>query len=155
MPLGNLTSQFFANLYLNSLDYFVKHKLRIKYYIRYVDDFIILYNNKEALEYYKEEIDNFLKNNLKIELHNEKSKMMQLKQGIDFLGLKNFYSHRILRKNKRKILRNKIGAIMQEYEKIDNYERLMQRIEAILAHIESCNGYYLRKKLIGSLINQF
>src|SRR3989344_8719913 len=112
MPLGNLTSQFFANLYLNSLDYFVKHKLRIKYYIRYVDDFIILYNNKEALEYYKEEIDSFLKNELKIELHNEKSKIMQLKQGIDFLGFRNFYNYRILRKNKRRLLRSKINLII-------------------------------------------
>ena len=50
MPLGSLTSQFFANVYLNELDYFIKHKLRAKYYIRYVDDFIILHNSKEKLE---------------------------------------------------------------------------------------------------------
>ncbi len=50
MPLGNLTSQFFANVYLNDLDYFVKHILKIKYYIRYVDDFIILHNSKKQLE---------------------------------------------------------------------------------------------------------
>jgi len=49
MPLGNLTSQFFANIYLNELDYFVKHKLKAKYYIRYIDDFIILHNSKEQL----------------------------------------------------------------------------------------------------------
>ncbi len=49
MPLGNLTSQFFANIYLNELDYFVKHKLKAKYYIRYVDDFIILHPSKKQL----------------------------------------------------------------------------------------------------------
>jgi RNA-directed DNA polymerase len=49
MPLGNLTSQFFANVYLNELDYFVKHKLRAKYYIRYVDDFVILNSSKSNL----------------------------------------------------------------------------------------------------------
>lgn len=47
MPLGNLTSQFFANVYLNELDQFVKHKLKAKYYIRYVDDFVILHNSKQ------------------------------------------------------------------------------------------------------------
>ena len=49
MPLGNLTSQFFANVYLNELDYFVKHELKVKYYIRYVDDFVILHSSKEYL----------------------------------------------------------------------------------------------------------
>ena len=68
MPLGNLTSQFFANVYLNELDQFVKHKLKAKYYIRYVDDFVILHNNKQTLETYKEKINNFLKT-IKLELH--------------------------------------------------------------------------------------
>ncbi|MBI1968842.1 group II intron reverse transcriptase domain-containing protein, partial [Candidatus Woesearchaeota archaeon] len=56
MPLGNLTSQFFANVYLNELDQYVKHKLRAKYYIRYVDDFAILHQSREMLEEYKEKI---------------------------------------------------------------------------------------------------
>ncbi len=59
MPLGNLTSQFFANVYLNELDYFVKHKLKAKYYIRYVDDFIIFHSSKEQLEIWKEQIKDF------------------------------------------------------------------------------------------------
>ena len=50
MPLGNLTSQFFANVYLNELDQFVKHKLRVKYYLRYVDDFVIFHQSKEESE---------------------------------------------------------------------------------------------------------
>ena len=68
MPLGNLTSQFFANVFLNELDQFVKHKLKVKYYIRYVDDFVILHNDKQTLETYKEKINNFLKT-IKLELH--------------------------------------------------------------------------------------
>ena len=60
MPLGNLTSQFFANIYLNDLDYFVKHKLKAKYYIRYVDDFVILHTSKETLEIYKDKINKYL-----------------------------------------------------------------------------------------------
>ena len=60
MPLGNLTSQFFANVYLNELDQFVKHKLRVKYYIRYVDDFILFHKSKKQLEIWKENINLFL-----------------------------------------------------------------------------------------------
>ena len=66
MPLGNLTSQFFANIYLNELDYFVKHKIKAKYYIRYVDDFIILHQSKEQLEEWKIKIDEFLQKELKL-----------------------------------------------------------------------------------------
>jgi retron-type reverse transcriptase len=75
MPLGNLTSQFFANVYLNELDYFVKHKLKAKYYIRYVDDFVILNKNKQILEDYFIKIKRYL-TNLKLELHPDKSKII-------------------------------------------------------------------------------
>ena len=61
MPLGNLTSQFFANVYLGELDYFIKNKLKAKYYIRYVDDFTIFHNSEERLKRWKEEINSFLK----------------------------------------------------------------------------------------------
>ncbi len=87
MPLGNLTSQFFANIYLNDLDYFVKHSMRAKYYIRYVDDFVILHNSKEKLEIWKEQIDSFLKEKLKLELHKEKSKVIPLKKELTLLAL--------------------------------------------------------------------
>jgi hypothetical protein len=83
MPLGNLTSQFFANIYLNELDYFVKHELKAKYYIRYVDDFVLLHNSKEQLEKWKSEINDFLNNELRIELHPDKSKIISLSKGID------------------------------------------------------------------------
>jgi retron-type reverse transcriptase len=79
MPLGNLTSQFFANVYLNELDYFVKHELKAKFYIRYVDDFIILHNSKRHLEDWKSKINEFLIEKLKIELHPCKSKVAFLK----------------------------------------------------------------------------
>ena len=77
MPLGNWTSQFFANIYLNELDYFVKHQLKAKYYFRYVDDFIILHRNRDFLEGCSERISLFLKERLKLELHQEKSKILQ------------------------------------------------------------------------------
>ena len=106
MPLGNLTSQFFANIYLNELDYFVKHKLSAKYYLRYVDDFVILHESKEQLEKWKEQIQTFLEENLKIELHKDKSKTISLSKGIDFVGFRNFYYFRVLRK--RNIRRIKV-----------------------------------------------
>ena len=104
MPLGNLTSQFFANIYLNELDHYVKEQLKAKYYIRYVDDFVILHKNKIILESYKTKIDEFLKTNLSLELHPDKSKIIFLPRGVEFLGLKVFPYHRLMKKRNRRKL---------------------------------------------------
>src|SRR3989344_3043863 len=153
MPLGNLTSQFFANVYLNELDYFVKHELKVKYYIRYVDDFVILHENKNKLNFYKNQIKEFLKNNLKIELHKDKSKIFFIRKGITFLGFRHFYFYTILNKNKRKHVNNKIKDIIKEYKEMEDYKKLMQRFESILSHLEIGNTYYLRNNFIVKLNN--
>ncbi len=108
MPLGNLTSQFFANVYLNQLDYFVKHKLKVKYYIRYVDDFVILHKSKEQLEIWKEQINYFLNKELNLELHSEKSKIISLSEGIDFVGFRIFYYFKFVRKRNILSIKRKI-----------------------------------------------
>ncbi|EKD99647.1 MAG: Retron-type reverse transcriptase [uncultured bacterium] len=86
LPIGNLTSQFFANVYLNELDQFVKRKLKVKYYIRYVDDMVLLSENTEQLKLWRKEIDHFLREKLKLELHPDKDKYGSVYQGIDFVG---------------------------------------------------------------------
>ncbi len=75
MPLGNLTSQFFANVYLDELDQFVKHTLKARFYIRYVDDFVILHRDRGQLERWKEEIAAFLHERLELGLHPEDPKL--------------------------------------------------------------------------------
>ncbi|MEK6918197.1 MAG: RNA-directed DNA polymerase, partial [Nanoarchaeota archaeon] len=76
MPLGNLTSQFFANVYLHELDYFVKHRLKAKYYLRYVDDFVLLGSSKEKLLSWGGGMAGFLFKDLKLELQPQKSKVI-------------------------------------------------------------------------------
>jgi len=98
LPLGNLTSQLFANVYMNEFDQFVKHKLKVKCYARYADDFVILSENKEDLENKIGPIKNFLHNELKLTLHPDKIFIKTLSSGTDFLGWKHFFDHRILRK---------------------------------------------------------
>lgn len=105
LPLGNLTSQLFANIYLNKLDRFVKHDLKEKFYIRYSDDFVILSDKKENLIKVALIIDNFLNNELKLSLHKDKILIKTLNSGVDFLGWINFPRHRILRnKTKNRII---------------------------------------------------
>ena len=126
MPLGNLTSQFFANVYLNELDYYVKHVLKSKYYIRYVDDFVILHESKRQLEIWKEQIDIFLREKLKIELHPQKSRIIPISRGIDFVGFRNLYHCKLLRKRNVKNMRRKIRLFskskMEFRELFDSYQ---------------------------------
>ncbi len=145
MPLGNLTSQFFANVYLNELDYFVKHKLKAKYYIRYVDDFIILHENKIQLEEWKEQINKFLKEKLKLELHYEKSRVIALSRGIDFVGFRNFYYYRLLRKRNIKKMIFKIKMLK---EGVLSYGKLLESYQGWQAYARWADTYNLRKKIL-------
>ncbi len=86
LPIGSLSSQFFANLYLNELDQYAKHILKIKNYFRYVDDIVIIAENTSILSGYKIAIDNFLKERLRLSLHPNKTILQPTKNGINFLG---------------------------------------------------------------------
>jgi len=145
MPLGNLTSQFFANVYLHELDYFIKHKLKAKYYIRYVDDFVILHKNKEQLELWKEEIEKFLKEKLKLELHKDKSKIVSLSKGVDFVGFRNFYYHKLLRKRNIKNILFKI----QLYKKGEiSKEKMLEIFQGFNAYAKWADSYMVRKEVV-------
>ncbi|MBI2148154.1 hypothetical protein HYU23_00590 [Candidatus Woesearchaeota archaeon] len=148
IPLGNLTSQFFANVYLNELDYFIKHKLRIKYYIRYVDDFVIFHKNKKFLEYYKKEINLFLINELKLELHPNKSNIVPLRKGVNFLGYRIFYHYKLLRKcNLIKFKKNIEDKIFLYKEEILSYEELNASFEGWSGYAMWANTHKLRKNI--------
>jgi len=154
MPLGNMTSQFFANLYLNDLDQFVKRKLKMRYYIRYVDDFIILHESKEVLKNCRDKIEKYLKN-LRLELHPDKSKIYSLYKGVDFLGFKTFYYHRIARKRNIKGFKKKLITLkIKHKEGSINYNKFMESVCGWFAYVMWGNTYKLRKNIIKN-INRF
>jgi RNA-directed DNA polymerase len=97
LPLGNLTSQLFVNIYMNEFDQFMKHTIRAKQYLRYADDFMILASNREWLQIILPEISNFLFNRLRLALHPKKVSIKTLASGIDVLGWVHFPNHRVLR----------------------------------------------------------
>lgn len=97
LPLGNVTSQIFINIYMNELDQFIKRKLKVRYYIRYADDFVILHTNKKYLINLIPKISEFLEKELKLSLNQNKVFIKTLSSGIDFLGWVNFPHHRVLR----------------------------------------------------------
>jgi len=148
MPLGNLTSQFFANVYLNELDQFVKHELKMKYYIRYVDDFVIFHDSRLRLEEYRMKIDDFLQKRLDLTLHPEKSKISFIKQGIQFLGFRIFYHHKLLKKNNVRSVIRKISSFKDEsYKNTFDYDHAYSSFEGIIQYSKSANTRKLRKTI--------
>ena len=107
LPLGNLTSQLLVNIYMNEFDQFIKHSLKLKYYLRYADDFVFLSNNKQELKNILPYIDSFLNQEMKLSLHPNKVFLKTLSSGLDFLGWVHFPCYRVLRTvTKRRMLRN-------------------------------------------------
>ena len=148
MPLGNLTSQFFANVYLNELDYFIKHKLEAKYYLRYVDDFVILHESKNQLEIWKQHIELFLENRLKLSLHKQKSKIIPLSKGIDFVGFRNFYYFKLLRKRNVRIFKRKIHLLKKG---IIQKEKFIELSKGWEAYAKWANTYKFRLSVLNNL----
>lgn len=125
LPLGNLTSQLLVNIYMNSFDYFVKRELKVKYYIRYADDFVILNDNKNDLEKILSKISEFLTNELKLTLHPNKVSVSTFSSGVDFLGWVNYPNHRVLRTaTKKRMIKRLAGNPTKETTQ--SYKGLMK-----------------------------
>jgi len=106
LPLGNLTSQLLVNIYMNEFDQFMKRKLKVEYYIRYADDFVILSDDKNYLEELLLKISDFLNKELKLQLHPDKVFIKTVASGLDFLGWVHFLEHQVLRTStKRRMLK--------------------------------------------------
>jgi len=101
LPLGNLTSQLFGNIYMNRFDQWVKHCLKVRHYLRYADDFVFFSEDKDRLEQIIPCIEGFLQTHLKLTLHPEKILLKTIASGMDYLGWVHFTDHLILRKTTR------------------------------------------------------
>ena len=151
VPLGNYTSQFFGNVYLNELDYFVKHILKVKYYIRYVDDFVILHKRKKLLEYYKKRIAGYIEC-LQLKIHPDKSHIHALRNGITFLGYRVFYNYKLLRKRNLRIFSRKLEAQLRLYKEREiTKEELEGQLQGWFGYAQWANTYKFRKKIAEKL----
>ncbi|ELS33489.1 MULTISPECIES: RNA-directed DNA polymerase [Pseudanabaena] len=112
LPIGNLTSQFFANVYLNNFDHFVKEQLKIKKYIRYVDDFAFFSNSRSELYQVRHTIEKYLAS-LRLKIHPIKSQIFTTKQGANFLGFRIFPTHIRVRSNNLRIGKRRIRLLRQ------------------------------------------
>lgn len=148
IPIGNYTSQFFANIYLNELDQYIKRNLKIKYYSRYMDDFVLLLKSKKECITVKNIIEDFLKKNLKLEL-NSKSRYYPYKMGVNFCGYRIFTTHRLLRLSSKKKIKKKVKTWNKLYKENNlDLDYTMQSINSWIGHSSHCNSYKLQKRIL-------
>ncbi|HDQ23058.1 MAG TPA: hypothetical protein ENN28_03765 [Candidatus Uhrbacteria bacterium] len=156
LPLGNLTSQLFANIYQDKLDKFIKHRLKARFYLRYTDDFIIVHKDADYLKKLVPAINEFLQQNLKLDLHPNKIIIRKLRQGIDFLGYVVLSHYRVLRtKTKRRMFKKLKGKYSQFYSGEISRQTFEQSMQSYLGILSHCSSYKLRQEIAGNLRNLF
>jgi len=154
LPIGNLSSQFFANVYLDALDQFVKHELRAKRYLRYVDDFVLFHHDRAQLQAWQSRIEQFLQERLGLQLKAD-IRLRRLTDGLDFLGYVIYPTHMLARQRVVGHLR----AALSEWEgrhfrggsmraQPDDLSQLRARIASFDGHLRHANARRLRRAVV-------
>lgn len=153
MPIGTLISQMLANLYNDPLDQYCKRELRIRYYIRYQDDIIILSNSKKQLHEWHMKIEKFANEEMKMEL-NDKTCIRPISLGIDFCGYRNYPTHIKIRKSTTKRMKRRLKKLMKEYNNGHvNIDQARSVIDSYFGLLKHCNSYSLKTKIFGDFYN--
>lgn len=145
LPLGNVTSQLFANIYLNELDQFIKHTLKVKYYIRYCDDFVILDARHSVLEATTTAVRDFLRHKLSLELHPQKVEIRKISQGTDFLGYVSLPHYRILRTRTKRRMFKRLNTLAKSINSTEEFESVLPVVSSYLGALSHCRSGKLRK----------
>lgn len=148
IPIGNLTSQMFANIYMNEFDQYIKHELKVKNYLRYTDDFIIISGDLKYLQGLIYSINSFLKSELDLNLHPKKVFIRSFYQGIDFLGYVIRPHYKIVRtKTKRRAFKKVYQKVLEYKKGVISKNRLMQTFNSYLGVFSHAQSQNLSKKL--------
>jgi len=148
LPLGNVTSQLFSNIYLNELDQFVKKSLKARYYLRYCDDFVILNQSADELKFCLEKVRAFCIENLLLELHPRKIEIRKLHLGIDFLGYVSLSNYTILRTRTKNRMLGRLSDLKIDFKngKIEE-NKIKSVVSSYLGLLKHCNSYKIRKEI--------
>ena len=157
LPIGNLTSQFFANIYLNELDQFAKHRLRARYYGRYVDDIIMFHEDAAVLNSWYEDVDRFVSDNLALRFHPRKKHLNRADSGIDFRGFIIKPGRTYLRRSSLARCKRKISGWERSHDpdSPQSLQKLSHSMNSYLGMLRQVDGYKARRSLCGRVENLF
>ncbi len=148
VPIGNLTSQSFANIYMNEFDQFMKHELRVEDYLRYTDDFVIVSRDEAYLKALIPKISKFLRESLALELHPKKVFIRKLHQGIDFLGYLVFPKGTLVKTRTKRRIFTKLKRRVEEYRKGEIEKiTLDQSLQSYLGMLSHADSHKLEERL--------
>lgn len=148
VPIGNLTSQLFANVYMNEFDQFVKQELKAKHYVRYTDDFITVSPDKVGLQNFLAPIEQFLQEKLRLSLHPNKIQLVKYHKGVDFLGYVQFTHHRLMRETSKQRMLRKLRHAEIHYRRGEFDEtRLNATLQSYLGVLSHADAYRLSETL--------
>lgn len=149
LPLGNTISQVSANIYLNELDQFCKRKLGLKYYIRYMDDFIVITKTKDEANRILKLINEFIEAKLHLKLNQDKTKIFPIDQGVNSIGYKIHATHRLLRNSSKKKIKRKVRAMPRLIrEGRLTVRKAEQMLNSWKGHADYANNYNFIQSLI-------
>jgi retron-type reverse transcriptase len=152
LPIGNLTSQFWANVYLNELDQFVKRELRCRHYLRYADDFLLFHDDKAQLHAWRQHLIAFLAG-LRLKLHERKSTVALTRDGVDFVGYRIFPDHRRLRKDNVHAFARRLRGMRDAYHRGEmTLDEVQQSVQSWVAHAAHADTYRLRERLFSEVV---
>ena len=152
VPIGNLTSQLFANVYMNEFDQFMKHDCRMEHYARYTDDFVVVSPSRKALVDLLPKIRDFLRDRLRLELHPKKVTIRQPHQGIDFLGYVIRPHSQILRTKTKKRMLKKLAEQTQACNaEVIPAKALRQTMNSYLGVLSHANEHRLSERVVGDI----
>jgi len=152
LPIGNLTSQFWANVYLNRFDHFVKRELKCAGYVRYVDDFLLFSDDKAQLHAWRATIIEQLAA-LRLTLHENKAQVAPVKSGIPFLGFRLFPTHRRLKQRKGIHFQRRFKSMLRQLAVGDlSIDQLHASVRGWINHVRYGDTYGLRRAILGNSV---
>ncbi|MFH1365154.1 MAG: reverse transcriptase/maturase family protein [archaeon] len=155
IPIGNLISQLFANIYLNELDSFVKCQLDIKDYVRYVDDFVILEKDKSKVGKIISELKSFLENELYLKLEDKKIQVNKISFGVDFIGYVIFKRFTRVRTRNYRRFKNKLDEKFSQFWKNEiSFEEIKCSLSSYFAHLSYTNSEKIKKRIVAVFLSR-
>lgn len=148
IPIGNLTSQVFANLYLNGLDHYLKETVKCRHYIRYMDDLIIFGNDEKKLNRQKRIIREYIEC-LKLKMHEDKSQVFLIRKGVAFLGYKIYQTHRLVLKQNIKRLKKRLKKHFKLMrEGVITKDKIIYSVQSWFGYAIHADSYGIRRRIL-------
>lgn len=151
LPIGNLTSQFWANVYLNPLDHFIKRDLHCRGYLRYVDDFLLFADDKATLHQWRTAIIDYL-TTLRLTLHEQRCHPQPVAEGLPFLGFVIYPQYRRVKRRKGIAYRRRFRALLQQYRADEiPLDTVTASVQGWINHVRYAESYGLRRTLFAQM----